>query len=255
MKAHHILIVILLPVVILAFRCKDDDDSCIGLQTPGAHFAFKEVLRDTAFFADTVFADNPVLFTTLSAYKSQAWKVGDDPREFTSDNFSLIFYPFVGSIEVAFVGRNEPNPNCFPGDSGVYHGLKKLTIVEQVDRSSLTISPLVGYYRGAYNNNPLDSFTVRIEYFDSAKYSPVLGMRNFYWISNMPQGFENSTDARIFPELRNGMDLEMGYKCFSFGNSGSIASGQGLGELINGSLKIYCNHPLTGRKIFIAKRI
>lgn len=256
MKTHKIWLPALLILAFTAFHCrKKVDDKCQGLLQPGADFAFKEVLSDTAFFADTVFADNPVQFTTRRPYKEQIWKIGSDPREFTNSSFSLLFSPFLGSINVQFTGRNDPNPFCFPGDSGIYRGKKSLTIVEQVDRGSLTTSPLTGRYRGSFNNTPGDSFTVRLEYYDSAKYSPLLGMRNFYWISNIPQGYTNLTNAGIFPELKNGMIPEMGYKCFSFGNASDIITGKGNGELVGELLKIYYSHPQTGRKIFTGKRV
>jgi hypothetical protein len=255
MKAYQILPLAFLLIITTAFHCKKDVNPCEGLVAPKADFAFKEVLTDTAFFADTVFGDNPVMFTASRPYKSVLWKVGDDPREFTNSSFSLIFYPFLGSLDVRFTGRNDANPFCFPGDSGVYRGSKQLTIVEQVDRATLTVSPLVGRYRGAFNTNPNDSFTVRIDYFDSAKYVSILGMRNFYWVSNIPRGFITSTNAGIFPELKNGMNPEMGYKCFSFGDAGDIVTGKGFGEFNNGILKIYYQHQQTGRKIFIGSRI
>jgi hypothetical protein len=255
MKTRQTFVFFLAVILLMAFRCKKDMNPCAGLTDPKADFAFKEVLTDTAFFADTVYGDNPVQFAALQPYKSVLWKVGDDPRQFTNSSFSLIFYPFLGSLNVQFTGRSDANPFCFPGDSGVYRGAKQLTIVEQADRATLTISPMVGKYRGAFNTTPNDSFTISIDYFDSAKYSPILGLRNFYWISNMPKGFVTTTNAGVFPELKNGMDIEMGYKCFEFGFFANITTGKGFGELQGGTIKIYYQHPQTGRTIFIGKRI
>jgi hypothetical protein len=255
MKPHQLIIPIILLLVLTAFRCKKDMNPCAGLTQPKADFAFKEVLNDTSFYADTIFADNPVNFVALRPYKSILWKVGDDPRDFTTQDFYLNFPNFLGTIDVQFTGRNDANPFCFAGDSGVYRGTKKMTIVEQVDRSTLTISPIVGRYKSTFNTAPNDVFIVRIDYFDSAKYGPLLGIRNFYWLSNIPKGFVTSTNASVFPELKYGMEPEMGYKCFSFGRYGDIITGKGHGELAGDTLKIYYQHNQTGKKLFIGKRV
>ncbi|RYY00514.1 MAG: hypothetical protein EOO53_21760 [Gammaproteobacteria bacterium] len=188
---------------------------------PKAEFAFKEQLTDTAFYADTVFRDNYVNFVALKPYQSTLWKIGSDPREFSSSDFSLSFHNFLGTIDVHFVSRATPNTQCFPQDSGIYRGIKKLTIVEQVEKSILTISPLVGRYRGAFTNSPNDTFTVRVDYFDSSKYDiSIVGSKNFYYISNFPKGFRDTTSekARQYPELSYGQMPEMGYKSCQFGH-------------------------------------
>jgi hypothetical protein len=258
MKPHQLIIPLILLLMPTAFRCKKDMNPCAGLPQPKADFAFKEVLSDTAFYADTIFADNPVNFVALRPYKSLLWKVGSDPRDFTTQDFYLNFPNFLGTIDVQFTGHNDANPFCFAGDSGVYRGIKKLTIVEQVDKATLTMSPLVGKYRGAFNTTPNDIFTVRIDYFDSAKYnSSITGSKNFYWISNIPKGYIDSTSstATTYPELRNGMYPEMGYKSLTFGDGANILMGRGKGELFGDTLKIYYQHIYNGKKIFIGKRI
>ena len=107
---------------------------------------------------------------------------------------------------------------------------------------------MVGSYKGAYKESPQDSFTVRIDYFDSSKYDATMtGSKNFYWISNIPKGYVDTTSssAIAYPELRHGMSPEMGYKCLQFGDLGNILMGRGFATLRNDSLIIYYNHILT----------
>lgn len=245
---------------LFTYSCKKKHDlnPCVGLNEPVAEFAFREMLTDTAFYADTIFRDNYVNFITLKNYKSVLWKLGSDPRDFTSADFNLSFLNNLGTINVGFTGRNDPNTQCFPNDNGIYSGTKQLTIVEQFEKPMLTISPMVGRYKGAFTNTPNDTFTVRIDYFDSTKYDVTLtGNKNFYWISNIPKGFRDTTSesARHYPELSYGQYPEMGYKSLQFGSGSNIQRGKGFANLVNDSLKIYYYNQLTGRKVFIGKRI
>lgn len=237
---------------------KHEANPCEGLTQPKAEFAFKEILTDTAFYADTIFRDNYVNFVASKPYQSVLWKIGSDPRDFTSADFNLSFINFLGTLNVNFTGKATPNTQCFPADNGVYAGMKQLTVVEQFEKPILTLSPMIGRYRGAFTDKPSDTFTVRIEYFDSTKYDVSLtGAKNFYWISNIPKGFRDTTSekARQYPELSYGQYPEMGYKSLQFGIGSNIQSGRGFANLINDSLKIYYYNQLTGRKMFIGKRI
>jgi hypothetical protein len=234
---------------------KHKQDPCERLTAPVANFALKETLSDTAFFTDTAYWDNSVNFVALDKYTNVNWKIGADPRDFTSADFNLVFYQFTGTIDVRFTGRSTPNTQCFPADSGVYSATKKLTLVEQFDRATLTRSPLLGRYRGAFTDTPTDTFTLRFEYFDSAKYDPsVTGNKNFYWVSNFPKGYNNLTNTgSYYPELKNGQPVEMGYKCAQFGGGGT-GEGQNFVELRGDTLKIYSRFNNVRRR-FIGRRI
>jgi hypothetical protein len=254
MQPRKILLFCTVALSILSCR-KHMQNPCEGLTPPTANFGFKETLSDTAFFTDTAYWDNAVNFVALDKYASVNWKIGTDPRNFANADFSLPFYMFTGTVDVNFTGRNMPNTQCFPADSGVYRGSKKLTLVEQFNRATLTLSPLIGRYRGAFTNTPADTFTVRIEYFDSAKYDvSMLGVRNFYWVSNFPKNYIDSTSniAAAYPELRRGQRTEMGYKCAQFGDGGS--EGRNFLELRGDTIKIFSS--FNGlRKAFMGKRL
>jgi hypothetical protein len=232
---------------------KKHDNPCEGLAKPTGRFLIKEMIGDTAFIADTIFRDNYVQFQAIDDYGSVTWKLGSDPRDWTSPDFFLSLHTALGEVPIQFSGRKAPNPQCFPGDSGIYSSTRNLTMVEQVTKPYNTISPLVGTYTGYFINAPLDTFTVRLEYFDSTKYdASITGSKNFYWFSNMPKGFTSTTNAAaIYPELKNGFSPEMGYKCFVF-NYDSYH--QGKAWLSHDSLYINYGDNVVGRKQFIGRK-
>jgi len=245
----------LLPIVVLfVFSCKKHtEEPCAGKTQPVAEFRMSEVVGDTTFTADTIFRDNFVDFESLTNYQWQKWNIGNDPREFTQSNFNLTFINVLETITVNFTAYKNPDAICFPLDNGIYRGQKQFTVVEQFEKPILTLSPLLGRYHGYFTDNPADTFTVRVEYFDSTKYDVGLtGLKNFYWISNIPKGFNNtSTPAFVYPELRNGLGPEMGYKSFVFDYNTCIS---GKGWLTNDTLMINYGNDFCGRKKFIGKR-
>ena len=235
--------------------CKKNNNTsfCQSETKPSGQLIMKEVLGDTAFISDTIFRDNSVLFQPIEQYESVNWKLGSDPRNWTSPNFSLSFITVLGNIPITFTGKKTPNTTCFPDDTGVYSTIKTLTLVEQVEKPSLTISPLVGIYKGYFANTPSDTFTIRLNYFDSTKYDiGVTGSKNFYWLSNIPKGYISNI-GWSYPELNNGQPVDMGYKCFRFGGSSDIV--QGKGWLSNDSIYISYGNDIVGRKKFIGKKI
>jgi len=253
MKRPSSLVLVL--AILFVFSCKKHkEDPCIGKSFPVAEFRVAEMVGDTAFAADTIFRDNYVLFEALTNYQSVKWKIGSDPRDFTQPSFNLSFNNVLETLTVDFTGRQTPNSICFPSDSGSYHGQKQLTVVEQFEKPYLTLSPLLGRYKGYFTDNTADTFTVRFEYFDSTKYDAGLtGLKNFYWISNIPNGFYNtSSPAFAYPELRNGMGPEMGYKSFAFNYNTCIA---GNGWLSHDTLMINYGNDFCGRRKFIGKRV
>lgn len=242
----------------LLLACKKNKNfNCENSFPPIADFVIKETVGFTSFIADTVFRQNPIVFETTRPYDSVIWKIGNDPRSFDTSKFELMFPGILGTFGVTLNAKAVPNQGCFPGDRGVYNGKKNLTILEQFDKNSLTVSPMVGRYSGAYIESPTDTFSVTINYFDSAKYNPSFtGTKNFYWISNIPKGYEDRTsiEARFYPELDHGMKPIMGYKCLQFGDLGNGTKGEGSAELKHDTLFICYINALTGRKTFIGKR-
>ena len=143
-------------LMLMAVGCQKDSarDSCNGAVPAKAEFFVRENLSDTAFIADTVFRDNYVTFEAIGSYYSTVWSIGSDPREFTPQSFTLSFANFLGTVDINLTGKDTPYTKCFPSDNGVYPVSKKLTIVEQVQKPNLTLSPIVGSYKGVIKNLP-----------------------------------------------------------------------------------------------------
>ena len=250
--SKYITILFLTFIAINSCKKKKHENLCEGQSLPSGKFIFQELIGDTAFTADTIFRDNYVQFKTADNYENVTWKLGNDPNIRTQQEFSLSFINALGVVPIEFKGNKTPNTLCFPNDNGIYTSTKNLTMVEQVEKPLLTLSPLIGKYKGYFTNAPNDTFTVRLEYFDSTKYNTsITGSKNFYWFSNMPNGFV-STLSLPYPELRNGYKIEMGYKCFVFDWNNSIS---GRAWLLNDTLFINYGYDFTGRKKFIGKKI
>jgi hypothetical protein len=257
MKNLLILLIVISFHLVGCSKSTDLPNPCNGVVRLSASFSIKEIVGDTAFYADTIFRDNPVLFESTGKYDSVKWQIGSDHRTFTDTSFGLSFSNTLYRLAINFTGYKKPETACFPGDNGIYNSVKHLTPVEQFDSSTLTLSPLIGHYHGYFIDDPADTFTVRIEYFDSTKYNTsVTGTQNFYWISNIPKGYVDSTSAYAtrYPELRNGLPMDMGYKGFVFGWTSSFCE-YGRGWMSNDSLYINYGGPLNCRRKFIGKRL
>src|SRR6266700_747877 len=139
-------------ILVFASNCKKHNDKqqnpCEGKTQPGAYFAIKEMVGDTAFTTDTVFRDNYVQFQAVGNYATVTWKIGSDPRQFNQSLFNLSFVNDLVTIPIIFTATGTPDTQCFPADSGKYVGQKMLTTVEQFDKNTLTRSPLIGKYKG-----------------------------------------------------------------------------------------------------------
>jgi hypothetical protein len=243
--------------LLLGVSCnKHTPDPCQGKIMPIANFAVKEMISDTAFEADTIFRNNYAIFEGLSNYDSVHWKIGNDPRLFTQPTFTLSFNGTLATVPINFTAFKNPDNDCFPRDNGIYNASKELTVVEQFEKAILTLSPLRGKYKGSYTDNPADTFTVRIEYFDSSKYDPsVTGTKNFYWISNIPKGYRDTTSelALRYSELQYGQAPFMGYKALTFGSPTFCYGGKAW--LIKDSLIVIVGGGSCTKRKFVGKRL
>ena len=252
-----------LSILISLLSCrKNNHDPCLNAVQPVLSFNIREVVYDSSYVTDTMYSHNAVIFETVGEYDSVKWNIGSDPRIFKEARFVYASGRFtgipVGQLEIKLTAYKAPNVKCYPDDKGIYSASKTLTIVDAYTKGSLTKSPLLGHYHGYNTDNPLDTFTVRIEYFDSAKYDLThFGRQNFYWISNLPKGyFWDGGDQTIYsPELQHGNEIAyMGFKCF--GALDGPTCGSGYGYLSHDSLIMdYGVSFANCKKRFIGKRI
>lgn len=256
----------LLIITVLSISCRRDKtipDPCANKVQTVANFETYEMLTDTMFLADTIFTNNRVKFKAIGDYESTAFNLSGDPRIFEYNEFSLPFAGYIGNVTVDFTAKKTPNTRCFPNDPGIYNKSKQIRLVEAFDKATLTLSPLLGRYKGSYDTNPTDSFTVRVEYFDSTKYDTgIFGRKNFYWISNFPKGYVNLSSNILYndnlTELKNGFQPDdMGFKGFVEGGYYQTLYGLTKGYLnkTSDTLTILNSGVSIPTRKFVGKRI
>ena len=139
-----------------------DPDPCLGLEPITAKFSIKEPVADTTFVTDTVFAGAPTIFEADQDYTSYLWRVGNDPRTWTTKSFSLTFDQPLGNVPVTLIVQKLPNKTCFPKDNGIDTLVKTFYVKQYVKGPS----KFVGNYEGFEVGNETSAYTVRIKYED-----------------------------------------------------------------------------------------
>jgi hypothetical protein len=153
----------------LVFSCCDEPepDSCFGQEQIVADFTISEFLDVTKFdsvvVSDTVLTKNSIVFEADTDYVSYQWKIGNDPRTFTTKQVRLSFAAPESDVTIRLVSTWNKNTECFADDDGADTVVKVLTVIDR------RLNPIFGKYEGATIANPSDIFTVEIthdEYYD-----------------------------------------------------------------------------------------
>lgn len=167
-------------------------DLCIDAEPVTAKFDFVQVLGDSLVVIDTVlvnpntfrrFATQTVTFLARDKYQSVKWKVGNDPREFTEEKFSLDFrYDALGEIPVKLSVSKIPNVRCFPNDDGLDSLSKSFVILPKLEWPFA----FEGKFEGFHKDEPTKRFTIEIKDFgDTPPHAEGwYGIRLF----NLPEG-------------------------------------------------------------------
>ena len=124
MKKGILFLVLLAMVGVFVFSLEGcdhhhDPDPCLALEPVTAKFSVKEPIADTTFVTDTVFAGAPTIFEADQEYTSYLWRVGNDPRTWTTKVFSLTYNEALGNVPVTLIVQKLPNKTCFPKDNGI----------------------------------------------------------------------------------------------------------------------------------------
>jgi len=180
----------------------DTINPCENKRQIGGSFTMGEHITnyggvDTLLVSDTVITDNVVLFRADSTYSSYEWKIGDDPRVFTTKEVGLMFRSPESNIPVRLIARWRADKECFPEDVGVDTVYKYLTVIDKRD------NPIFGTYIGALVTNPTHSYEVEI--------STDLWFDTFY-LKNINEGCEMSN---------NHLGIRLAYKAISFSEDSS----------------------------------
>jgi hypothetical protein len=167
-----------LVLCILIFSCSKSGrvNPCTAVRPFEAVSTIGERVGDSAIETDTAFIGT-IIFEGSKDYLTQEWKIGDDPRTFTQEKFTLNFYDPLPQINVFFSASGIPNKECFQNDSGSDSSIKHLTILP---RDSNAKTELIGDYLGYVEGKPTDTFTVSIKFYSDSKYYPLFGLQPFY---------------------------------------------------------------------------
>jgi hypothetical protein len=111
---------------------------------------------DTTIATDTTLTKNIVVFKADTDYVSYEWKVGDDPRVFSTKEVPLSFDEPVSHLKIQLIAKWNENSKCFPRDNGVDTVVRYLTVIDQ------KTNPIFGEYRGANQSNASDDFNITV---------------------------------------------------------------------------------------------
>ena len=214
---------------VLSFiSCKKNHDECKDYSGFKRGFESYEYVLDTLLRTDTSFADRNILFKTNEPYNNITWKIGSDPRTFTSQSVNLRFSnPEI--LNVILKG-NAINSNCI---SENFTSTKPFVLIE--NNGSIQ-SPLVGIYRGYNIDNANEIFSVAIKFWIGSRYN--WWSNGAYSVENLPNGYLDTTknfNGYSRPEIK-GIIASTGYKNIAIDESGSLPSLgiKGYGNLSRG---------------------
>lgn len=145
-----------------------DPDPCLGKNITGGSFSIGEHITnyggvDTLLVSDTVLTDNSIVFRADSVYTSYEWKIGDDPRTFTTKEVSLYFSDPISHLPIRLIAKWLPNKRCYPEDDGIDTVYRYLTVIDKKE------NPIFGQYEGANKSSPNEIFMIEVthdDYFD-----------------------------------------------------------------------------------------
>lgn len=198
MMKNTIITMLLLGAVVLLGGCPEEPikpDPCAGVVATSADFTIKEMLDGLKIEADTILPYNTVEFSAKYPADEYEWKVGLDDRTWTTKTFTLDFHGFSGSVNVRLIAKRKTiNKECTPDDDGIDTVTKTLVVI---------VKPaIVGSFRGANIENPLDTFTVGIR---STEYRG----QSWYEIINMNKGCYDTTTGSL-------LDVQIAHKAIIF---------------------------------------
>ncbi len=188
MQKPYTTVLFLLVVILSCSRCKEEcDDStnpecpnyiepietneCEGVIQTSADFSmFQKMNRpndtDTLIeFFEFCFSTKEVVFHANQEDATYHWVIGAD--HYYSQDVNIVFGAEFEdqNIPITLIVEREPNNICFPNDNGID------TVVVNVVPKSRCEASFFGKFRGAWDDNPLDSFTIEFGPVES-KFSP-----------------------------------------------------------------------------------
>ncbi len=152
-------------------KCKDEPlpvDPCAGkpvefkADMEFGYSLYLRSLRSVIIPVDTylVYDSRDISFRAIGNYESVSWKIGSDTREFTDTSFTLSFSNQEDRIPIRMIAKRKLSEVGECKNLRLYDTVTK--IFTKINYSSYS-SPLPGYYLGALQDFPNDTFRLQIK--------------------------------------------------------------------------------------------
>jgi len=214
-------------LVVCCISCeKDPTNNCVETPSENINKLFaKEVVYDSLMPVDTTFSFFPIKFEVDRSFESGSWYLSQ--HTYPGTNLDQRAFDDTGHYNIQFTGVYR-NPCTNVTDQKQLS--KQIVIYDKQNAAKRKTSPFVGEYLGYTEGNPVDTFRIKIDFFNkedypSWSYWATHSQTPFYWISNFPKGFRNTTsDGLNYPELSSGYQPYMTYKNFCLTDGYIIAA-------------------------------
>lgn len=223
LKKNIYAFLLLLVGIFFVWSCKPkkdpEPDPCAG-KVP-----FKADFKMTpGFFGDSLmptdeFYRESIKFIALDNYETYQWKIGDDPRTFTTKQVALNFQNASGGDYLVQLIATRKASGCFPNEK-IKDTVRKTFKIHVFPTATGTtqdssLITYVGRWRGSYTDAPNQMLTIPIALYGNYPNGEENGIRIF----NIPQGCNENIFPYFpayFPTRPRVMYLYGSYKIFRF---------------------------------------
>lgn len=227
LKKNIYAFLLLLAGIFFVGSCKPkkdpEPDPCAGKVPFKADFKMTPGFFGDSLMATDEFYKSTIKFVALANYETYMWKIGDDPRTFTTKQVTLNFQnASVGEYAVQLIATRKAS-GCFPNEKTKDTVRKTFKIHPSLPTGTTQDSSLVlrvGRWRGSYTDAPNEIITIPIALYGAYPNGELNGVRIF----NIPKGCNENIVPYLptpFPNRRI-LQVDYGtYKIFRF-NSDDI---------------------------------
>ncbi|MFM8912020.1 MAG: hypothetical protein ACKOE6_03735 [Flammeovirgaceae bacterium] len=219
--------------VFLLEGCGDNPNPCKGSDPISADFSIGGLLYapDTVLVADTILSGGTIVFESLSKreYDSYEWKIGRDPKVFTTKKVALVFQDKLlqpQTITIKLKVRDSFSGKCFPKSGATDSLTKQFVLMPE------TSSVVFGDYEGYLVEDPTKKFVVSVYYCAPLQHAEVC-------TNNIDRGCNNK--LRISSTLPYIYDISISYRQLFIGDP---RDPNFLLDIVTNTPGIYCNDPI-----------
>jgi hypothetical protein len=252
---HFLFCFFILSFIFSCEKEKEKVDPCKDVKPFKASFTMSEEVSDSFFKIQDhkILYYSAVKFEADETYDSYEWKLGGDPRVWTSRSFQVRFANLDPFVEVRLIAKKKANA-CFPNDRIID------TITDYFSVTPIRDAKIWGKYSGYFMKTPTekDTFELR-QFFSTQPNDPFPSNSRFI---NIPKGCNVIPVNGFYANLSGGY----GYAYFKFNDPSNYVCKCGgpkaFGILNSDSIKIKFsyspdinNSTFILSDIFIGKRV